>query len=68
VIDDVVHAGEKQLVGQRFYVRQRFREVLVLYRKRSGEMRLERWHRVRAGAFLIQRLEGSRLARRRYAF
>jgi hypothetical protein len=36
-------------------------EVLVLYRKRSGEMRFRYAGMASAGALLIQRLEGSRL-------
>ena len=43
-------------------------KVLELYRKRSGETRFEREGIFRAGAFLIQRLEGSGLERDRYAF
>ena len=44
------------------------REVLELYRKRSGEMSPGHEHIFSAGAFLIQRLEGSGLEPRRYAF
>jgi len=44
-------------------------QVLVLYRKRSGGTTALRKVELRiAGAFLIQRLEGSRLASRRYGF
>ena len=44
------------------------REVLELYRKRSGEMRPECARIFAAGAFLIQRLEGSGLELDCYGF